>query len=472
MDHHFTSARLRSLADQLLNDQLTPEEVGELDQLLLADPNAQQNMLDYCQFHALLAFDLRAQELVDRVVQTRQLQHQREIKYRPAASWLVGSPRQLLRTASWALAASVLLGATWLGFYKLAAPRVDMGPIASVSSSTRQLWPEITNVKIGAQTTELTLSGIGTVQLQGPTDFEIIGPLRARITKGRMKCRVTEVAGHGFVVETPYGEVTDLGTEFGVDMSTADSVGVMVFEGEVDVRTPVAAITESDKMFDEESEVVVQFADARRLVSGDGVVINASGEVDRLMSVFTGNDVTFCQTFDIQQQPQSVIVGVSDNLRSSDTYQFYEIVPGGLGEDSQAYVDRRLHRWSGLNASGMPTYLLGADYIKPFNNDKMRSDFQLDVTLSRPAVLYVFFDKRIKPPKWLARDFTDTGDEIGLNRVHPSSRGKGEGPGESTDYVYAVWKRVIPQAGTVSLGANYGQSDGTSMYGIAVTELD
>ena len=47
-------------------------------------------------------------------------------------------------------------------------------------------------------------------------------------------------AGKGFVVETPYGEITDQGTEFGIDLTEKGQAGLVVFEGAVDLRVAEA----------------------------------------------------------------------------------------------------------------------------------------------------------------------------------------------------------------------------------------
>ena len=69
----------------------------------------------------------------------------------------------------------------------------------------------------------------------------------------------------------------------------------------------------------------------------------------------------------------------------------------------------------------MPAYLVGGDYVKTFNNDKF-SKIEVYVTLVRPAYLYVLFDKRGVPPKWLRDEFEFTGDDIGVDAAHASLR--------------------------------------------------
>lgn len=447
---------LQSLIDRLLDNRITDDEVIELNGRIKDNPSAQKLLLEYCQFHSILAFDLHAEGVVNRLVEERERKPVVTTRHRFA----LPISRRAKYAALLTLASGVLLalGLPWL-------MRPD--PIRfQVDASIAQ--PEVSAIKIDSGTTELKLAKVGTVYLQGPADFEILGPMRARLNHGRIKVRVTDPRGHGFVVEMPNGEVTDLGTEFGVDVSEGGQNGLVVFEGSVDLRVPAI------------SQVSASVDHVERLVKGDGVVVSQGGQVDRIMAIYTGSNPTFGQLADsISQAELPVIVDVKDNLRTGETRKFYEIVPRGLAEDARAYADRPEHEWNGVDASGMPAYLIGADYVKPFNNDKMRTDFELNVTLSRPAKLYVFFDKRIPAPKWLTDSFKDTGDEIAID-VGPMvggngrliDRPRGVGPGVDVDNNYSIWERVVPQAGTVMLGANAGKDFLTAMYGIAAISLD
>ena len=85
--------------------------------------------------------------------------------------------------------------------------------------------------------------------------------------------RVTEKAGRGFVVETPDGEITDLGTEFGVDVMAGRESALAVFEGAVDLLVA-----------DQGKEI----PHIERLLGGDGAMFSKGGRMDRLNSITTG----------------------------------------------------------------------------------------------------------------------------------------------------------------------------------------
>ena len=80
------------------------------------------------------------------------------------------------------------------------------------------------------------------------------------------------------------------------------------------------------------------------------------------------------------------------------------------------FVDRP-HEWNGLTESGMPSYLVGADYVKSFNDDKVAEDLRITVKTTAPVTLYVLLDLRVYPPAWLTEAFTDTGDQIGIDEA-------------------------------------------------------
>jgi hypothetical protein len=268
-------------------------------------------------------------------------------------------------------------------------------------------------------------------------------------------------------VDTASREAVSPGTEFGLDVCTDRRTEVVVFRGAVGLR-----LAKRDRLNKQ--------ARVQRLAQGDGVVIDERGQIDRIMSIVTGDAAAFRR----DSEPRTgafvpVIVQVSDNLRASDTKKFYEIVPGGMREDALAYVDRPEHDWNGVDTRGMPAYLIGADYIKPFNADKRRRDVEITVTLGRPSRLFIFFDDRIPVPDWLREGFHDTGDDIALD-VGPVDFGPGKvpivvkrgfGPGNLVDDRMSVWERIVDKPGPNKLGLNGGITQSSTMYGIAAIPL-
>jgi hypothetical protein len=333
----------------------------------------------------------------------------------------------------------------------------------SASSPIELAYGRVNSVRLESGVTTLVLDKVGTVTIDGPTDFCMVGTLRARLNYGNITVHVTEVTGHGFVVETPDGDVTDFGTKFTLNVSKGKDTKLIVREGSVDLQPGTwRQNNEQDRR--------------ERLVGGQAVSFNAAGNIQRIVSIVTGlrrdaSDIGDSSAGDLQP----LIAGVSDNLHDPQTKSYYEIVPRGLREDASAYVDR-VHEWNGVTRKGMPKYLLGADYVKPFNDDRMNTEGEIVVTLSRPARLLVFFDTRLTEPEWLLKDFHKSRDVIGLDMGptdDPAGRDRriGVGPSKSVSHQFSIWERRVTEPGSFVLGPNYGSSDRSGMYGIAAVEI-
>jgi hypothetical protein len=322
----------------------------------------------------------------------------------------------------------------------------------------------INSLKLQSGTAKFWIANVGWVTAEGPVDFDLVDPMRARLNRGRIAMRVSETSGRGFVVETPYGEVTDLGTEFGLHVSDADQADLVVFEGQVDLR-PTAY-----------REEITDFVRVERLVGGEGVRFGANGQVRRLMSIVTGSGSIFDDGRELPADgPTPVILDVTDNLPADETRNYYEIVRGGFSEDARCYVDRA-HEWNGIDSEGMPKYLIGADYVKTFNcSRRKRSDMKITIYLRCPSKVYVIFDDRLPVPKWLTSTFRNTGDKVGMDGAAFDRNGRrvAIGAGSSIDDRFSVWERVVSEAGKLTLGYNSDRSNRESaMYGIVAVPLN
>ncbi len=251
--------------------------------------------------------------------------------------------------------------------------------------------------------------------------------------------------------------MVDLGTQFGLSISDKGETEVVVFQGSIDLSYSPRADAGD--------------ASGRRMQQGDALLLKNSGEIERLVSVQRNSFMAGAKGVG-SRLVEPVIADVRDNIRKADSIKSYQIVRGGLEDDALAFVDRN-HQWNGLEAKGLPPFLVGADYIMPFNDDKFVRGLELNVRLLRPATLYVFLDNNMAVPDWLRKDFTDTGLDIGLDcsktKWH-KDQSLGIGPGRSIDFPFSVWKREIKQAGTVRLGGLEPpevRSEGFNMYGIA-----
>lgn len=75
-----------------------------------------------------------------------------------------------------------------------------------------------------------------TVIVEGPAELDLQSPLLARVKSGRLRAQVPPAA-RGFSLEVDEMKVVDLGTEFGLSVSS-EGANVQVFDGEVELQQP------------------------------------------------------------------------------------------------------------------------------------------------------------------------------------------------------------------------------------------
>lgn len=372
---------------------------------------------------------------------------------------------------------AAFLAAVWRGSDEK-APAIAAGPRAPAATgvatvtrvhgvhweSAAVVWPELSRLRIGDvlrfEAGEVSLvfdSGVE-VSIRGPADFEVRATDRAFSRLGLITARVGR-DGSGFTIETPVATVVDLGTEFVVGVSPSGSTDVAVFSGLVDLSIGAGSPT---------------VPGPRRVTQGEALRIDESGRLDRIVSIASDRFPDARAARPPSGDP--LILDVRDNRAIGHTSKFYRVARGGLREDALAYVDRA-HEWNGVNARGLPPFLVGAEYVMPYNDDKFLVDLEVGVELARPAAIFVFLSDAMPVPDWLSRDFFDTGEKIGLDEGrnrHVPSRRSGIGPGKSIDTIFSVWRRDVREASTVMLGAPVQPEDvaGFNMYGIAAVPLD
>jgi ferric-dicitrate binding protein FerR (iron transport regulator) len=295
-----------------------------------------------------------------------------------------------------------------------------------------------------------------TVTMRSPAALEIISPMKTRAVLGTLKAHVGKGA-EGFTVETPRTTVVDLGTDFGVDVSRHGSTDVVVFNGAVDLH----------------SEGINGLSESQRLSAGEGVRVSGEGTASRIVSIL---DSQFSVAEARRGRDRTPVISeVRDNVRRGESWKYYEIVHGGLREDAKAFVDRE-HEWNGVTSAGIPRYLLGADYVKTFNDDKLNREVEIRLAISRAAIVYVLLDKRSPVPDWLRDRFFNTGDEIGLDGGKYSRFGERKftatGAGKSIDDVFSIWRLDVPRAATVTLGAIQPGGEAHNMFGIVAVPME
>ena len=331
----------------------------------------------------------------------------------------------------------------------------------STRNSPDVILGDTLSIDVGA--VALRLANNVVAQMRAPMVLHVISVEHVRLLHGRIQVDVPKGA-EGFSVDTATAEILDLGTSFSVEVVDGGT-DLIVHQGEVDLKVAGASVEDQQPG-----------AEAKRFRGGEAVRVHVDGTLSRIVNV----QATDMLTSDAVQSDKSLVASVKDNLIRDDMWSFYEIVPRGLAEDAKAFVDRP-HQWNGATAEGLPSYLVGADYVKTFNDDKITPDLRIQLELKGPSAVYVFLDRRLTPPQWLVERFSDTGDVIGIDETgDEQANPTGLGPGVSIDQTLSVWKLNAVHGGVVYLGPNgdpapYDKAPvifvPSNMYGIAVVSL-
>jgi hypothetical protein len=241
----------------------------------------------------------------------------------------------------------------------------------------------------------------------------------------------------GFVIQTDHAVITDLGTEFGVEVS-ALQVTTTVFTGEVAFKTPDAP----SKVITSDQTARLSMTDNRR-----ELVIE-----DQLAQGFAH----------LLPRP-AIVTAARINLEGFEP----QVVPQGVYEDAKLYTDRN-HELNGIDEQGIPAFLLGGDLVRmPADARPNRSadianrdELAVELEVNQLADVYVLMPaEQSRHTSWLNRDYENTGLSVGIDLEHiPGQPGSkpttqlGTGPGVSIDNTLQVWKRKAPATGTFVAG--------------------
>ena len=141
-----------------------------------------------------------------------------------------------------AIAAVLLLSC--FGIFYFSASNIEPLAMATVSRAENVVWSEGalsrgqalesgSSLRIENGLLELDLDGRGRLIVEGPASMDFPEAGRAVLHHGRIVMRAT-VKGHGYSIETPQGNIIDLGTEFGVSVADNGMVETHVIDGSVE----------------------------------------------------------------------------------------------------------------------------------------------------------------------------------------------------------------------------------------------
>jgi hypothetical protein len=461
-----SEARLQRLLDLALEPSCSDAERQELARLLDQESEPRRTVVEQLFVHSLLQW--QSEDISEELESLKLTATDSQI----SSTGLTAASRwHASRPWIWAAAAIVLCAAGVAGWQAFRPWPGQRGLVAEIADSRGVVWSDhctalkdghaIVPGRLAMKSGTLTLrfrSG-ATLSATGDASMQIDSDMHVTLDSGQATAYVPQWA-KGFTIETPDAKVVDLGTRFGVVAGIKNRTDVVVFEGQVDV-TPTSG------------KPSVQM----RLTQGEAARIDSQGAVSRIVEVHRDHRGEQWSTTE-QASTDSVFKSISDNIQPSDSSKYYQITPRGLVDDAPAYVDRP-HEWNGLTAAGLPDFLQHADYVRTFNDYKYLNQLRVVVELSRPAMVYIFFDDRVPAPNWLTKQFENAGVKIGLDEgpwpeIDPAdpTLHTAVGSGNSIDHKFSVWRRRCDMAETLTLGS-MGETPGArAIYGIAATPLD
>ena len=393
----------------------------------------------------------------------------------PSPENVIGVP---FRRVMLAVAAALVIGfAFWQIFYlgqktgavsvaKGGSVSVEKGVSVDILASEGSPFPVgqrvvLERLEMNAGSLRFRISSGAVVDVEGPVALEFVSPMRMRLLRGNVTADVGSEA-KGFVVDTASATVLDIGTRFGVSYGDDGSTDILVLQGEVQVYR--AGVPKSPE------------TRLASLYEGEGArMVSRDAKIQRLQAAALRGDRLAIRG--LNAPDSSVISNVTDNIKKANFYRCYTIVPGGMAEGAPASLTKQGHNklaWHAMPGRPFPEELQGADVIGTFQGEVIRQPLaDINLELTRPCAVYVLFDSRAMPPEWLRRDFRDTGmrlrsgpwwpDLVATANLKPDENGE-------IHIEHSVWRKDVPAAGTVTLGALEPKRDKYpfSMYGIAV----
>jgi hypothetical protein len=284
---------LRLSLSRSLDGSASPEDVEQLNALLLEDSQIRRYYLEYIQVHINLrrlhgkdasalktgpeeSFDSRLWEELARnemTAETIKIEPSREeidsqtdtpLPVRPSARINKFSIYTLLTAA-----AALLLMFAYIHFYPAKPPVV-----AYIADILNGQWDTSTPLQSGddirtehyslrAGFVKLAYDSGASVVIQAPAEFTPLSANKMLLHKGKAFAHVPGNA-IGFTIDTPASSIVDLGTEFGVDILSDGSNEIHVFEGKVNL---IAGSNTQSKA----SEIVTR-RQARKINAGNAAI--------------------------------------------------------------------------------------------------------------------------------------------------------------------------------------------------------
>jgi hypothetical protein len=283
MNHPFPERdELRALLDALCEETIRAEQLRRLEALVLSRPEAEAFYVEYLRLHADLCLRFAGLPSAGAAPFLGRLGAAADVRRPPLGTpprsfWLRG----LLGLSG--LAAALLLALVLMRpFWDVPVPVFDAedgqvdDTVAVLLQAPEAKWANpATPMRAGTPLPPGRLrleSGLAQIEfysgaivlLQGPADLDIISPMEAYCTRGKLRVTVP-LQAQGFTVGSPHADLVDRGTEFGLQVGAGAETEVHVFQGKVELYQTGAARAA---------------AAGRELTTGQGVRLDGPGNVN------------------------------------------------------------------------------------------------------------------------------------------------------------------------------------------------
>jgi ferric-dicitrate binding protein FerR (iron transport regulator) len=438
------STEAESLLEGWLDGSLSETDEKQLQVWLLAEPEHMRRFVEANARDQLLREVARLEFTAEEV--------------REKAMPLRLANRFYLRSATWAAAIAASIAVTLFLFW----PNQPSGVNVEIVFATNLRFSDATvSLKRGDRRTlkhfrlesgslEMLFPSGVLVEFVAPAEAELESDMRLRLLEGRISADVGQ-RGKGFTVVTDAGEIIDLGTRFGVEADSSGESRVAVFSGAVEFHP-------------RDSAAAGKFV---TLTEGEALRFSARAGLHRWQQVALEADragLSGAANFGVVRE-------VRDNLGEGELRPFYGVVHGGLRAGALAFTDKPNPVWRAIPGEEFPSWLEGADLVRTYYHFRNVKDYELTLTLSEPADVFVLVSTG-ETPGWLRDRFELTGTQLRAGPWHPgiASHPAAVVEPDGTFVHFAVWK-CAAGAGELKLGPpreNKSRGVQSLMYGLAV----
>jgi hypothetical protein len=352
-------AKLQALLDALCEETLTSQQLGGLEALLLAHPEAEAYYVQYMSQQADLARYFAAQPCAaEKTLRQRLGEAPATVEVQQPAlgaeavtapcrpQWFAG--HRFLWTGLAALAGAVLAAALLTGRRPVETVRPRQvqealdSTVAVLLQAYKPGWESTgmpTQVGAALPPGRLRLkSGFAHIQfysgamvvLEGPADFQLISRTEAFCARGKLRATVPAHA-QGFAIGSPQLDLVDRGTEFGLQVNADNQTEVQVFQGKVD-------------LYDSGSNRAL--ATPKALTSGHGVRQDRPGEAHEIpanpAAFLTAQELAARSQQEIQVRQQSWLTASQQLRKDPSLLAYYTFQPEHTW--SQTLADQVLDR--------------------------------------------------------------------------------------------------------------------------------